>query len=238
MRLDQFLVFKGLTSTRGQAKVMIEKGEVTINDTVQFKTSYNVKGQDHVRLNAKLYVSRGAFKLIRALEYFKLNVSGLVAADIGASTGGFTQVLLENNIKKVYCVDVGYGQLSTELVNNSKIINIEKTNAKYALPIKEKVDIFVCDVSFISLKLIFKNMSEILKPNGVGVILIKPQFEAGKERIQKNGLVSESVRLEVVNEMKDWFQQNKFSISEVIESPIKGNKSKNIEYLALYTKDR
>jgi 23S rRNA (cytidine1920-2'-O)/16S rRNA (cytidine1409-2'-O)-methyltransferase len=237
MRLDQYLVQSNLTTTRGQAKALIEKGDVTVNGIAQVKTSFKVKDNDQIELSSTMYVSRGAFKLVKAIEHYQLNVEGLVAADIGASTGGFTEVLLENKIKKVYCVDVGHGQLSPRLIDNPKIINLEKTNARDPLPIEEKVDLFVCDVSFISLRLIFKNMSDILKQGGRGIILIKPQFEAGRERIQKNGLVAPLIRLEVLEEIKQWFYDNNYNVSNIIESPIKGNKSKNIEYLGLYTKD-
>lgn len=237
MRLDQYLVQNNLTTTRGQAKALIEKGDVRVNGISQTKTSTRVKENDLIELTSTMYVSRGAFKLVKALDHYKLNVEGLVAADIGASTGGFTEVLLENKIKKVYCVDVGHGQLSSKLKDNPKIINLEKTNARDPLPIDEKVDLFVCDVSFISLKLIFKNMSDILKSGGHGIVLIKPQFEAGRERIQKNGLVSPLIRLEVLKEIKQWFLDHNYNVSDIIESPIKGNKSKNIEYLGLYTKD-
>ena len=194
MRLDQLLVDKGHVKTRGQARALIEKGDVKVNDIVRSKVSFKVYDNDKIEVLSKMYVSRGAFKLIHALDEFSIDVNNLVAADIGASTGGFTQVLLERGCKKVFCIDVGHEQLSAELVGNPKVINLERTNAREVLPIKEKVDIFVCDVSFISLKLIFQNMSDILKPNGVGIALIKPQFEAGKNRIQKNGLVADKVR--------------------------------------------
>ncbi len=236
MRLDLFLVEQKLISTRGQAKALIEKGDVLVNGTAQTKTSFKVKELDKVDVLSDMYVSRGAFKLEKAIEYFKINVKGKYAADIGASTGGFTEVLLKNDIKKVYCVDVGHGQLSPVIKEDQRVINLEKTNARNPIPIDEKLDLFVCDVSFISLKLIFQNMSDLLKNDGIGVVLIKPQFEAGKDRIQKNGLVSDKVREEVLEEMLLWFKENNFLIKEVIESPIKGNKSKNIEYLALYVK--
>lgn len=238
MRLDLYLVEQKLISTRGQAKALIEKGEVLVNGNAQTKTSFKVKDQDEIEVLSIMYVSRGAFKLEKALDHFNLDVEGKLAVDIGASTGGFTEVLLNNGIKKVYCVDVGHGQLSPKIQEDSRVISLEKTNARNPIPIKEKLDLFVCDVSFISLKLIFKNMSDLLKENGMGIVLIKPQFEAGKDRIQKNGLVSDKIREEVLEEMLTWFRENDFKIKEVIESPIKGNKSKNIEYLALYIKDQ
>jgi len=238
MRLDQLLVEKDHVKTRGQARALIEKGDVKVNDIVRTKVSFKVQDNDKLEVLSKMYVSRGAFKLIHALDEFSIDVNNLIAADIGASTGGFTQILLERGCSKIFCIDVGHDQLASELVENPKVINLEKTNAREALPINEKVDIFVCDVSFISLKLIFKNISDILKPNGVGIALIKPQFEAGRERIQKNGLVSDKVREEVLAEMLDWFNENNFKILNIIESPIKGNKSKNTEYLALYSKEQ
>lgn len=238
MRLDLYLVEQKLISTRGQAKALIEKGDVLVNGNAQTKTSFKVKDQDKIEVLSSMYVSRGAFKLEKALDYFNIDVKDKLAADIGASTGGFSEVLLNNDIQKVYCVDVGHGQLSPKIQEDSRVINLEKTNARNSIPIKEKLDLFVCDVSFISLKLIFKNMSDLLKDNGIGIVLIKPQFEAGKDRIQKNGLVSDRVREEVLQEMLIWFKENNFNIKEVIESPIKGNKSKNIEYLALYLKDQ
>ena len=232
MRLDQYLVKNSLTSTRGQAKALIEKGDVSVNGIVQSKTSSNIKDNDKVDVASKMYVSRGAFKLIKALKHYKLDVSGLVAADIGASTGGFTEVLIENNIDKVYCVDVGHGQLSPKLVSNNKVINLEKINARDPLPIKEKVDLFVCDVSFISLKLIFKNMSDILKKGGHGVILIKPQFEAGKGEVSKGGVVRDkSIHRRVIRSVAKFASDLGFTVNGITVSPIKGLKEGNSEFL-------
>lgn len=236
MRLDLYLVEKKLVSTRGQAKVLIEKGEVTVNGKVILKLSFKVLLEDEIKVLSKNYVSRGAYKLLKAIESFKLKFDGLEVADIGASTGGFTEVLLENNVKKVYAIDVGHDQLSSKLKSDPRVNNYEGMNAKNPISIP-MIDAFVCDVSFISLKLIFKNMDAILKRGGFGVVLIKPQFEAGKDRIQKNGLVSEANRDIVLKEILTWFRENNYFIKEVIESPIKGNKSKNIEYLALYIKE-
>ncbi|MCT4642185.1 MAG: TlyA family RNA methyltransferase [Bacteriovoracaceae bacterium] len=238
MRLDKALVDIGLIKTRAAAKVQIQKENVLVNNKVVTKPSFEVSQDDEIKLkDEKVYVSRGAYKLVHALNEFNLNVKDLVAADIGASTGGFTQVLLEAGAVKVFCIDVGFDQLADSLKNDERVINIEKTNIKNEVNLNELVDIFVCDVSFISLKLIFKNMASLLKPSGVGVVLIKPQFEAGKDRIRKDGSVSDSDRKIILEEMNIWFKQNNFMIKEIIESPIKGNKSLNTEYLALYIKD-
>jgi 23S rRNA (cytidine1920-2'-O)/16S rRNA (cytidine1409-2'-O)-methyltransferase len=183
-----------------------------------------------------LYVSRGAYKLEKAFLEFNIDVKGLVVADVGASTGGFTQVCLEAGADKVYAIDVGHDQLSELLKNDSRVENLEGTNIKFPLVLEEKVDLCVVDLSFISIKLVFQNIYNLLKSGGSAIVLIKPQFEAGRERMGKQGLISDEVRVVVLEEVKEWFKENNFDIQTIIESPIKGNKSGNIEYLSLIVK--
>lgn len=199
------------------------------------KPSQSTKESDQVELTQATYVSRAAYKLKAAIESFNLSFDNLGVADIGASTGGFTQVLLEEGASKVYALDVGRDQLSPLLESDARVENIEGINARYPLPI-EQVDAFVCDVSFISLKLIFKNLADALKDGGFGVALVKPQFEAGKGRVNKKGFVTDDVGYQVLSEILSWMQEQGFNIKAHVASPIKGNKSQNQEYLILFVK--
>jgi len=236
-RIDKILVELQILKTRSQAKMLIEQGCIYCNNTKVLKPSLKVSIEDKFEIKEmNLYVSRGGYKLEKAFETFKINPKGLIIADIGASTGGFTQVCLEGGAKKVYAVDVGHDQLSDYLKSDDRVINLEGTNIKFPLELDEKVDLCVVDLSFISLKLVYKNIHALLNETGQSIVLIKPQFEAGRERLGKQGLVSEELRPIILKEVKEWFLENNFKIQEVIESPIKGNKSGNIEYLALIRK--
>jgi 23S rRNA (cytidine1920-2'-O)/16S rRNA (cytidine1409-2'-O)-methyltransferase len=233
-RIDKSLVDRGILKTRSQAKMLIEQGCIYCNDQKVQKPSMKVEESDKLEVKEmNLYVSRGAYKMEKALAEFALDPSGLVIADVGASTGGFTQVCLEAGAAKVYAIDVGHDQLSEILKSDPRVINLEGTNIKFPLSLEEKVDLCVVDLSFISIKLVFQNIYNLLKPSGSVMVLIKPQFEAGAGRIGKQGLVSDEVRIEVLDEVKEWFKENNFEIKKIIESPIKGNKSGNVEYLAL-----
>lgn len=233
-RIDKVLVELGILKTRSQAKMLIEQGCIYCNDQKVSKPSLKVSDSDKFEIKEmSLYVSRGGYKLEKALEVFKIDPKDLIVADIGASTGGFTHVCIDRGAKKVYAVDVGHDQLSDYLKADDKVVNMEGTNIKYPLELPEKVDLCVVDLSFISLKLVYQNIHALLGEKGKAIVLIKPQFEAGKERLGKQGLVSDELRPIVLEEVKSWFKENNFIIKEVIESPIKGNKSGNIEYLAL-----
>lgn len=231
------MVIRGLVKTRSQASMLIGQGDVFCNGKKVTKTGMKIEEHDIIEINQdKLYVSRGAFKLKKAIDEFKLNITEKVIADIGASTGGFTQVCLEYGASKVYAIDVGHDQLSELLKNNSKVINLEKTNIKDPLELPEKVDLCVVDLSFISIRKVFHNIFSLLKENGKVIALIKPQFEAGKERMGKNGLIKDLDREVIKKEVDTWFAQNFYEIENELISPIVGNKSGNVEYLYLIKK--
>lgn len=236
-RIDKSLVDRGILKTRSQAKMLIAQGCIFCNEKKVLKSSMKVEESDKLEVKEmNIYVSRGAYKMEKALVDFDINPKDLIVADVGASTGGFTQVCLEAGARKVYAIDVGHDQLSEILKEDARVVNLEGTNIKFPLELDEKVDLCVVDLSFISIKLVFLNIYNLLKSGGSAIVLIKPQFEAGKERMGKQGLISDEVRLVVLAEVKEWFKENNFDIQKVTESPIKGNKSGNIEYLSLIVK--
>ena len=236
-RIDKEMVARGLVKTRSQASMLITQGDVFCNGKKVTKTGMKISESDVIEINQdQLYVSRGAYKLKKAIDEFNLDFKDKVIADIGASTGGFTQVSLEFGAKKVYAIDVGHEQLSPIVLSDERVINLEGTNAKFPMELPELVDFCVVDLSFISITKVFKNIADLLKANGKVIVLIKPQFEAGKERMGKNGLIKEDVREEVVKEVQAWFIENHYVIEQQSTSPIVGNKSGNTEFLWLVGK--
>jgi 23S rRNA (cytidine1920-2'-O)/16S rRNA (cytidine1409-2'-O)-methyltransferase len=237
-RIDKILVELGLLKTRSQAKMLIQQECIYHNDKVVTKAGLKVLLGDKFEITkTNLYVSRGAYKLEKALKQFEVNFDGKVIGDIGASTGGFTQVALEAGASKVYAIDVGHEQLAEILKNDERVINMEGKNIKFPLELEEELDHCVVDLSFISIKLVYKNIHALLKAGGSAIVLIKPQFEAGKERLGKQGLVAAGDLETIVAEVREWFSENNFTINQMIDSPIVGNKSGNKEFLALITKD-
>jgi len=217
--------------TRSQARMLIKQGDVLCNGEKVSKPGQLVSSNDKIEIKeTKLYVSRGAYKLLKAIEVFNIEIKDKTVMDCGASTGGFTQVCLEAGALKVYALDVGHDQLSDYVKFNERVINREGVNLKFSFEIDDVADLFVMDLSFISIKLVIDNIRENLREGGVGVLLIKPQFEVGKDKLGKNGIVKESDALSCANEVKDWLGSKFKSVSELIESPIKG-KTGNTEYL-------
>jgi 23S rRNA (cytidine1920-2'-O)/16S rRNA (cytidine1409-2'-O)-methyltransferase len=212
---------------------------VYVNDKLAEKPSIKVTDEDSINVNNIFsYVGRGAAKLQKAAEFFKINFEGLTAVDIGASTGGFTDFLLKHGARKVYAVDVGHDQLHESLKSDNRVINMENTNIRYAdiTVFAEPIDIVTVDVSFISLNLILPKIVEISHDNTKIVVLIKPQFEAGRENIGKNGIVRDKkVHLMVLNNIDKYLQNNNLYLENMTYSPIKGGDG-NIEYLALISK--
>ncbi len=234
-RLDKALVTQGLLKTRSQASMLIKQGDIFVNDKKELKGSKLISDSDVITVKTRdFYVGRGALKLIHALEAFELNLEGRVIADCGASTGGFTEVALKKGANKVYAIDVGHGQLDETLKMNSRVENYEGINLKHEFSLPEKVDFCVVDLSFISLKLTFKTVHSLLKANGRAVVLIKPQFEAGRERLGKNGIVRDEYIEDIIEEVKSWLKENDFIVEKIIDSPIQG-KTGNKEFLALIT---
>lgn len=240
IRLDQLVFDLGLTESRERAKTTIMSGLVFVNGQRADKPGMQVSpdADVEVRGTAIPYVSRGGLKLEKALKVFPINVEGKICIDCGASTGGFTDVLLKNGAKKVYAVDVGYGQLAWSLRQDERVLNMERTNVKDISPeqIPEVLDIAVMDLSFISVKRVLPAVTSLLKPGAELVCLIKPQFEAGKEKVGKKGVVrDQSVHLEVIESVLDFVPSIGLTVMGLDYSPIKGPEG-NIEYLCYLKK--
>ena len=234
-RLDVLLVERGLEQTRQRAQAMIMSGLVFVDGQRVDKAGTAVPNdaQIEVRGNPLRYVSRGGLKLEKAMTTFGLKLDGCVCADIGASTGGFTDCMLQNGAKKVYAVDVGYGQLDWKLRSDARVVCMERTNARYLTheQIPDELDFASVDVSFISLKLILPALAGLLKPDGHAVCLVKPQFEAGREKVGKKGVVRDpAVHLEVLERFLEHAKESHFTVLGLTYSPIRGPEG-NIEYL-------
>lgn len=239
-RIDIVLVNKGLAPSRERAKALIMEGIVFVNNQKCDKAGTNVKDTDIIEVRGKTlkFVSRGGLKLEKAMKSFDLSLDGFLCADIGASTGGFTDCMLQSGAKKVYSIDVGYGQLAWKLRTDERVINLENTNFRNVTKeqIPDELDFASVDVSFISLTLILPVLRPLLKDGANAVCLIKPQFEAGRENVGKNGVVRErSVHIAVINKIMDFALLNGFSFLGLDFSPVKGPKG-NIEYLCLLKK--
>ena len=234
-RLDILLVNRNLAPSREKAKAMIMAGSVFVDGQREDKagTSFEENARIEVHGNTLRYVSRGGLKLEKAVEKFGLDLTGLVCMDIGASTGGFTDCMLQNGAGKVYAVDVGYGQFAWKLRQDARVVCMEKTNIRYVKPadIGERLDFASVDVSFISLTKVLGPAAELLKTGAQMVCLIKPQFEAGREKVGKKGVVRDpKVHLEVLEQILSFVRGIGFSVLHLDYSPVKGPEG-NIEYL-------
>lgn len=234
-RLDVAVYEQGYAPSREKAKAIIMAGIVYVNNQKVDKAGFELKEGDVLEVRGKTlqYVSRGGLKLEKAMQEFPITLEGKVCMDVGASTGGFTDCMLQNGAVKVYSVDVGYGQLAWKLRTDERVVNLERTNFRYATreQIPDEIDFASVDVSFISLKHILPNLNTLLAPDGQAVCLIKPQFEAGKEKVGKKGVVRDlNVHLEVVENVINLAVENGFSVMGLQFSPIKGPEG-NIEYL-------
>ena len=240
-RLDVLLVEQGLADSREKAKAIIMSGIVYVDNNKEDKagTIFEETARIEVRGNTLKYVSRGGLKLEKAMNNFGVTLEGKVCMDVGASTGGFTDCMLQNGAVKVYSVDVGHGQLAWKLRNDERVVCMEKTNIRYVTPddIDDVIEFASIDVSFISLTKVLPAVRELMTPGGEIVCLIKPQFEAGREKVGKKGVVRElSTHIEVVQMIVDYARANGFSTLHLSYSPIKGPEG-NIEYLLHITKD-
>ncbi len=234
-RLDVLMVQRNLAESREKAKALIMSGIVYVNGQKEDKagTSFEETVQIEVRGSTLKYVSRGGLKLEKAMSRFGVQLAGKVCMDVGASTGGFTDCMLQNGAVKVYAVDVGHGQLAWKLRNDDRVICMEKTNIRYVTPedIGDRIEFSSIDVSFISLTKVLGPVKQLMTDNGQVVCLIKPQFEAGREKVGKKGVVREkSVHLEVIEMVSDYARSIGFGILGLEFSPIKGPEG-NIEYL-------
>lgn len=240
-RIDALMVSLGVAPSREKAKEMIKSGNVYLNGKVVSKAGLLASDCDIIEYKgeSERYVSRGGLKLEKAVDVFKLDLNGYLCIDIGASTGGFTDCMLQNGAKKVYAVDSGSGQLSPKLKTDHRVIDLEKTNFRYITEkeIPERADFASADVSFISLKYILPALSPLLKDGGSAVCLIKPQFEAGRENVGKKGVVKDPrVHIKVIKNVCSYAVQAGFSVSALDFSPVKGPEG-NIEYLVYLKKD-
>ncbi len=240
-RIDVLLVEKGLFTSREKARASIMAGEIFVDGFRVDKCGEKVKIDSNIEFKGETlpYVSRGGLKLEKAINSFNLNLKDKVCLDIGASTGGFTDCMLQNGAKKVYAIDVGYGQFAWKLRTDTRVVCMERTNIRYvtAQDIGEKSDFASIDVSFISLKKVIPAVINLLKDQGEVVALIKPQFEAGREKVGKKGVVrEESTHKEVIYGILDFIKSENMSIIDLNYSPIKGPEG-NIEYLVHFSKD-
>lgn len=240
IRLDVAVFERGFAETREKAKALIMAGSVYLNGQKALKGGATVKETDVIEVRGAVnpYVSRGGLKLHKAVASFGLELKDCICMDIGASTGGFTDCMLQNGASKVYSIDVGYGQLAWKLRCDERVVNLERTNFRYVTreQIPDEIDFASVDVSFISLKLILPVMHALLKNGGKSVCLIKPQFEAGKENIGKKGVVRDkAVHADVIAKITEFASENGFAVIDVDFSPIKGPEG-NIEYLMFIEK--
>jgi len=239
-RIDVFLVENKYFDSREKAKRAIMAGMIYVDGNIMDKPGSTVAEDSLVEIkgNSLRYVSRGGLKLEKAVEEFSLILEDKVCMDIGASTGGFTDCMLQNGATKVYSVDVGYGQLDWKLRNDCRVVNMERTNIRYVTvgDIEEKLDFVSIDVAFISLRLVLPVAYELMKDDSEIVFLIKPQFEAGREHVKKNGVVKDKeIHIEVVEEILSFASSLGFQYENVSFSPIKGPKG-NIEFLGYFKK--
>lgn len=232
-RLDIALVRRGLVETRERARQLIKTGSVQVRGQISTKPALKVHEEDFIILLEQLrYVGRGGLKLEAALNHFSVNVSGIVALDVGASTGGFTDCLLQHGASSVYAVDVGHNQLSPKLKADPRVTIFEHTDIRKLERFPRQVDLAVIDVSFISLRLVLPVVIGFLEPTGRIIALIKPQFEAGPHCVNKKGVIkNQSIREKTVQELLQWIQEQGWSVLDLIPSPILGGEG-NMEFLA------
>ncbi|WP_286830988.1 MULTISPECIES: TlyA family RNA methyltransferase [Kordiimonas] len=237
VRADVALVDRGLVESRAKAQALIMAGVVFSGETKILKAGQQIKDGQALEVRGKEHdwVSRGGLKLEKGLKEFEVDPTGLVAIDVGASTGGFTDVLLQGGAQKVYAVDVGHGQLAWKLRQDERVVVMEKTNARYldAEAIPDPIDIVVCDASFISLKTVLPAAMALVKPGGRLIALIKPQFEVGRENVGKGGVVRDpELHTAVCEDMQTWLnnEMDGWTACGLTESPIKGPEG-NIEFL-------
>ena len=233
-RIDEAVVARGLAENRSRARALILAGDITVNGQVVHRAGSMVQASDELgRTEKPRYASRGGDKLAHALTRFQLDVTGLVAADLGASTGGFTDCLLQAGAVRVYAIDVGYGQILDRLRQDERVIVMDRTNARSLEQLPEPVDLVTIDVSFISLRLVLPTAARLLRPAGQVVALIKPQFEAGPKDVKKGGVVRDAtVHRRVLIEVLTAATELGFGVGGLTASPLKGPAG-NREFLAL-----
>ncbi|MBE6760267.1 MAG: TlyA family RNA methyltransferase [Ruminococcaceae bacterium] len=236
LRLDAAVFAAGLAESREKAKAAVMAGLVFVNGQREDKPGTQVRDTDKIEVRGQQlrYVSRGGLKLEKAMEVFPITLDGCVCMDVGASTGGFTDCMLQNGASKVYAIDVGYGQLAWKLRTDERVVNLERTNIRHVTRelVPEEIDFCSIDVSFISLTLVLPVVHQLLREGGRLVCLIKPQFEAGKENVGKKGVVRDTaIHAAVIEKITRFLTENGFTLMGVDFSPVKGPEG-NIEFLA------
>lgn len=224
---------RGLAESREKAQALIMAGLVTVGGQPAHKAGQLVAPEAEVAVReVELYVSRGGYKLAHALDRFGISVQGLVAVDVGASTGGFTDVLLQRGARRVYAVDVGRGQLHARLRADPRVVVLDRTNARYLEALPEQPEVGTVDVSFISARLVLPALRRVLAPGSTIIVLVKPQFEAGRREVGRGGVVrSPAVHRRVLEELAAWFAEHGFGLRGLVTSPIRGPAG-NVEFLA------
>ncbi len=233
-RIDSLLVERGLVESRAKAQALIMAGEVVVGEKVISKPGTLVSEEAEIKiLEPPPFVSRGGVKLAYALDQFQLEVTGKVA-DIGASTGGFTDCLLQRGASRVYAIDVGYGQLDYRLRQDSRVVVMERTNARYPIPLPEKVDLATIDLSFISVKKVIPSVAKLLQDNGYLLVLFKPQFEAERGEVGKGGVIREpQLHATVLGRFIAWVVEHNFRLKGLVASPILGAEGNREFFLLL-----
>ena len=235
-RADKILVTLNLATTRSQASLLIKEGVVFHKGIKVKKPSFLVDEEDLEVRKEVIFVGRGAHKIEGALKHFSVKPEGMVVADVGACTGGFTDFVLKSGAEKVFAIDVGHDQLASSLIEDPRVINMEGINIRYELDLSEQVDLAVVDLSYISLKLTLDTIFSLVKEDGKIVALVKPQFEVGKENIGKGGIVKdEQAKLASLESLYDWCECKNYGIKDATVSPIKG-KTGNTEYFFYFEK--
>ena len=234
IRLDVLLTERGLAESREKAQALIMAGRVVVAGAPGLKPGQRVAPDVRIELRAvEPYVSRGGHKLAYALDQFGLSIDGLVVVDVGASTGGFTDVLLQRGARRVFAVDVGRGQLHNRLAADPRVVALERTNARYLESLPEQPDLATFDVSFISLRLVIPPVYRLLKPGSSMIALVKPQFEAGRGQVERGGVVrSPTVHRRVLLDFTAWLSSVPLSLGGLVPSPLRGPAG-NVEFLAL-----
>ena len=234
-RLDKVLVARGLAESRERAQALILAGQVYVNGQRVDKPGKPVPIDAHIDVRGRLpYVSRGGYKLAAMLDHLKLDVRDWVCVDVGASTGGFTDVLLQRGARRVYAIDVGYGQLAWKLRQDPRVVVMERTNIRHVTRLPEVADLATVDVSFIGLRLVLPNVCRLVRADGWIIALVKPQFEAGPEKVGKGGIVrNPEVHREVLHRVLDFARTLGLGVQALIRSPILGAEG-NVEFLVAW----
>jgi 23S rRNA (cytidine1920-2'-O)/16S rRNA (cytidine1409-2'-O)-methyltransferase len=241
-RLDRLLVERGFVTSRQRARALIMAGNVVVDENRVEKPGTPVRSDAHIRLKGEdcAYVSRGGLKLEAALEVFEIDPRGKSAIDVGASTGGFTDCLLQRGVSKVFAVDVGYGQLAWKLQQDPRVVNMERRNIRYldVQEVGDPVDLIVVDTSFISVEKFLVRLCQMMKKNGDIVILLKPQFEVGKGQVEKGGVVRDPKKhMRVIEKIQQWGEEIGLRAKGVVESPLRGAKG-NKEFFIHFVKSK